>query len=251
MRARLLSWVAAVSHAERGGLGRADEESLRSVECDQSGVYAALKQAAASGEESMSPPMSWWRWCSRGRCGVAAPRGGCGPSGWPRWCSIRRRGWVGRWRFSRSTAATSSPVSGWPSGLSSRPPSRATPRCRAGRRCCWAWRGEAAQLARIAGDEWGQVEALQLLAYTHLHRSDHAAACVVLDSAMPALERLGHDQLRAWDAAARAEVAIQTGRVSLAESDGRRGLDLARRIRGAGQRRRRPVAVGVGDAGAR
>src|SRR5688500_13451844 len=85
----------------------------------------------------------------------------------------------------------------------------------------------AAELAALVGDDWGQVEALQVLAYSHLYRSDHHAATVCADHALPALGRLGHRQLRTWDHAARAEAAAQSGRLRDAEIAGRAGLALA------------------------
>ena len=85
----------------------------------------------------------------------------------------------------------------------------------------------AAELADLAGDEWGEVEALQVLAYCHLYRSDHQAAVECADRARPALDRLGHGQLQAWDDAIRAEAATQSGRFEDAERAGRAGLELA------------------------
>lgn len=86
---------------------------------------------------------------------------------------------------------------------------------------------EAAACAAAAGDDWGRAEALQTLAYAHLARSDHAAALRCADAARPAVDRLGHGQLRAWDAAIRAEVAGQTGRPVDACRHGRDALVLA------------------------
>ncbi|MDT7623469.1 MAG: hypothetical protein QOF99_4370, partial [Pseudonocardiales bacterium] len=86
---------------------------------------------------------------------------------------------------------------------------------------------EAVDLAAGAGDDWGHVEALQALAYTHLFRTDHAAALGCADAALPALARLGHAQLRAWDAAIRADVAAQTGHFEEACTYGRAAISLA------------------------
>jgi DNA-binding CsgD family transcriptional regulator len=85
----------------------------------------------------------------------------------------------------------------------------------------------AAELAAVVGDDWGHIEACQVLAYSHLYRSDHNAAIDCADQALAALARLGHGQLRAWDHAVRAEAAAQAGRFSDAEADGRAGLALA------------------------
>ena len=85
----------------------------------------------------------------------------------------------------------------------------------------------AAELARQAGDRWAEVEALQVLAYTHLWRGDQVAAIACADAALPALEQLGHHQLRAWDAAIRAEDARLRGDLAAALRHGQAGWDLA------------------------
>ncbi len=85
----------------------------------------------------------------------------------------------------------------------------------------------AAELAAQAGDRWAEVEALQVLAYTHLWRGDQAVAVACADAALPALEQLGHHQLRAWDAAIRAEDARLRGDVAAALRHGRAGWALA------------------------
>jgi hypothetical protein len=48
--------------------------------------------------------------------------------------------------------------------------------------------------------------------YCHLLRDDLAGALQAADAALPALNRLGHQQLRAWDAAIRTEIAAAQGR---------------------------------------
>ncbi|MHC1562670.1 helix-turn-helix transcriptional regulator [Actinomycetospora sp. C-140] len=85
----------------------------------------------------------------------------------------------------------------------------------------------AAELALAAGDRWGRVEALQVLAYTHLWLGDAAAALAAADAARPALDELGHHQLRAWDDAIRAEVASLRADVAEALAHGRAGHALA------------------------
>ena len=85
----------------------------------------------------------------------------------------------------------------------------------------------AAELAAEVGDDWGQVEALQSQAYVRLFRTDHRSALALSDATLPALDRLGHAQLRAWDAAIRADVAAQTGRFAEAYRYGRMGVELA------------------------
>jgi hypothetical protein len=86
---------------------------------------------------------------------------------------------------------------------------------------------EATVLASEAGDDWGQVEAAQIQAYTYLYRSRVAEALACADAVVPALERLGHGQLRAWDCAIRADAAATAGRFAEAEAHGRRGFELA------------------------
>src|SRR3954462_1079180 len=71
------------------------------------------------------------------------------------------------------------------------------------------------------------IEALQVVAYTHLWRGEHAAGVACADAALPALEQLGHHQLRAWDAAIRAEDARLRGDVAAALRHGRAGWALA------------------------
>ncbi len=86
---------------------------------------------------------------------------------------------------------------------------------------------EAAALAERAGDDWCRVEALQVLAYCRVTRADLAAATEAVDAALPALARLGHAQLRAWDAGVRAEIALADGRFAEAVTRGAEGLRLA------------------------
>ena len=62
-----------------------------------------------------------------------------------------------------------------------------------------------------------------MLAYTHLLRADLPAALAAADAAGPTLEGLGHPQLRAWDAAIRAEVAGGQGRFAEAQTWGYEG----------------------------
>lgn len=89
---------------------------------------------------------------------------------------------------------------------------------------------EATQIAHRCADRWAEAEGLQMLAYAHLLRSEPGKALPHLDAALTALEVLGHDQLRAWDACARADVAFLHGRLDSAVHEGRRGIALARKI---------------------
>lgn len=87
--------------------------------------------------------------------------------------------------------------------------------------------GDAAELARRAGDGWARVEALQMLAYTHLMRGDPRQAVGHADASIETLDDLGHPQLRAWDAAIRAEADALVGRFEPAVTLGRRAVALA------------------------
>ncbi|MCE0767903.1 LuxR C-terminal-related transcriptional regulator [Pseudonocardia kujensis] len=86
---------------------------------------------------------------------------------------------------------------------------------------------EATTEAAAVGDDWGQVEAAQCEAYTHLFRGRPAPAVACADSVLPVLRRLNHGQLRAWDAAIRAEAAEAHGRFAEAVEQGHLGLRLA------------------------
>ncbi len=86
---------------------------------------------------------------------------------------------------------------------------------------------EATELAARAADDWCVAEAFQILAYCRVMRADLPGAAAAVDAAVPALARLGHAQLRAWDAALRAEVAVARGGFAAAEAAGREGLRLA------------------------
>ena len=82
---------------------------------------------------------------------------------------------------------------------------------------------EATELAERAGDDWCHVEALQVLAYCRATRADLAGATAAVDAALPALARLGHAQLRAWDAGIRAEIAARPGGSPRPSHGARRG----------------------------
>jgi DNA-binding CsgD family transcriptional regulator/tetratricopeptide (TPR) repeat protein len=85
----------------------------------------------------------------------------------------------------------------------------------------------AAELAERAGDGWGRVEALQMLAYAHLIRGEPRGAVRHAEAAITTLNQLGHQQLRAWDAAIRAEASALTGRFEDAVILARRAVALA------------------------
>ncbi|MFC5948032.1 LuxR C-terminal-related transcriptional regulator [Pseudonocardia lutea] len=86
---------------------------------------------------------------------------------------------------------------------------------------------EAAGAAATSGDEWGRVEAVQCRAYTHLFRGQPDEAVRCADGVVAVLDRLGHGQLRAWDAAIRADAAESCGHYPEAVAHGRRGWELA------------------------
>jgi ATP/maltotriose-dependent transcriptional regulator MalT len=89
---------------------------------------------------------------------------------------------------------------------------------------------EATEIAHRSADRWAEAEGLQMLAYAHLLRSEPGLALPHLDAALMALDVLGHDQLRGWDACARADIAYLHGRLDSAVEEGRRGIALARAI---------------------
>ncbi len=88
----------------------------------------------------------------------------------------------------------------------------------------------ASELAAGVGDRWGRVEAVQVIAYTHLHRSVPRQALADADALATDLAALGHDQLRAWDGAIRADAAAQLGEFGAAVEAGRDGLERAVRV---------------------
>ena len=89
---------------------------------------------------------------------------------------------------------------------------------------------EAAGVAGGAGDDWALVEAARCRADTHLYRGAPADALRCVDDVAHALDRIRHPQLRAWDAAVRADAVEAGGRYADALREGRRGIALARAV---------------------
>jgi predicted ATPase/DNA-binding CsgD family transcriptional regulator len=237
---RLLLWVADMARAARRGLDRASAQTLRQVARDEPAVRAALDRAVRTGSgldvaSEVVASLAFF-WSLRGRC-------------------VEGQAWAGR-----LTAALDPPPCGllWATAFlaayggdvaegalqAQRAADAAASLGDAGIRAraliivgmielledpalAHATVSIAVGLAQQVEDDWASVEALQMLAYACLVQADHRAAVIHLDKALPILDRLGHSQLRAWDAAGRAEAAVQSGRFTEAETEARRGLALS------------------------
>ncbi|MDL5160389.1 helix-turn-helix transcriptional regulator [Actinomycetospora termitidis] len=233
---RLRAWVAELAGELADGLGRADPDALDRLDREAVAVVAVLRDAAASGhglDEAAGIVVDLaFGWSLRGRChegrdlarGVAEALPEVPP----------RLGWA----LAFLTAYAGDLATGveLAAGVADRAEGATRGRALtlvgmaqlfvdpAGAIAVLA---EAVELGGRAGDDWGEVEARQLLAYCHLQQCADAEAVGWADSARPALGRLGHAQLRAWDAAIRAEVAVRAGRLVDGEAVGRDGLRLA------------------------
>lgn len=240
VQARLLDWAHGLATAVRGGLGRAEPAALRQVDRDDAGLRAALEHALRTGHR---PDLLGeivvgltFAWSLRGRCAqgralaerVRAAQDA--PSCLLTWATGFLALYSGDVEAGAQLAASAAEqaAQAGDGGTEGRAlilvgmaslfvdPVAAEPVL-----------ARAAELADLAGDDWGHVEALQVLAYSHLYRSDHRAAVECADRARPALDRLGHGQLQAWDNAVRADAAAQSGRFADAERAGLAGLALA------------------------
>ncbi len=234
---RLLDWVVTFAAATRAGLERADPTALEHADRDAAAVRSALEHAVRTAhrlpDAAAAAADLAFAWSLRGRCSdgldlVRRLAGALDPV--PAalgWAHAFLAGYAGDMETSivlaRDVAATADDdaVRGRALTVTGMvllfvDPDGAEPLLR-----------DAADLATASGDDWGRVEALQMLAYAHLLRGapDPAAACA--EQAVPTLAHLGHGQLRAWDAAIRAEIAAMRGRFAEAVEAGRRGLDLA------------------------
>jgi predicted ATPase/DNA-binding CsgD family transcriptional regulator len=240
---RLLGWADELARSAAPGLDRADAATVGRVERDDAGVRAALEYAVGTrnGLEvaaGIVVALTFY-WSLRGRCAeglllaqrvaAATPSPPCGLT----------------WAMAFLASYTGDIVEGSRLGAEAAAAAAAAEDDRVRGRAlivvgmdaifgrpahAQAVLSEAVDRTDRAGDGWGSVEARQALAYAFLVRSDHRAALVHLDAAVPVLTELGHAQLRAWDAAGRAEAAVLAGRFPVAESEGRRGLALARAV---------------------
>lgn len=237
---RLVDWGVGVARATRAGLGRAELDALARVDRDDAGLRAALAHAVRTGrrlevaaEIVVGLTFSWSLrgQCARGRdwaqqVSNAADQPSCQLTWATAFLSVYSGDVESGVELAMSAIDQAEAIGDAATqgralilvGIAQAfiDPAGAEPLLTT-----------AADLAFAAGDEWGFVEAVQTLAYTHLYRSDHRAALRCADRALPTLARLGHSQLQAWDNAIRADAAVQVGRLADAESHGRSGLSLA------------------------
>jgi predicted ATPase/DNA-binding CsgD family transcriptional regulator len=240
---RLLDWALGLAEAARSGLDRAADTALHRILRDSDGLRAALETALRSGRgldtaARIVTALTFF-WSLRGHCAegrVWAARVMAAFDEPPcelLWASAFLAGYAGDLTVSGELARLAAETS--------RQAGDQRTRCRAlivaGMNEMFGQPGaaipvltEGAEVADRAGDRWARVEALQMLAYAHLMRSDHRQALWHLDAALPALEELGHQQLRAWDAAIRAEAASLVGQFGAAEDLARRAVALASEV---------------------
>jgi predicted ATPase/DNA-binding CsgD family transcriptional regulator len=236
---RLLRWAVGLAAAARTGLEHGDVAVVRRVAADDAAIASALRVAVGTGRGLPSAAALVadlaFAWSLRGRCvlGRARAEDVCAaldpppPLAWARAFLAAYSGDLVAGLELAEDAAGRAAAAG-----DDRTLGRALiltgmavgfPDPAAGEPLLT----EAVACAERAGDDWGTVEALQVLAYLHLFRSDHPAALRCADEALPGLARLDHPQLRAWDAAIRAHAAAAQGRYAEAAERGRVGRDLA------------------------
>jgi DNA-binding CsgD family transcriptional regulator len=237
---RLLDWAAGLARAVQPDLDRGETAALRRVERDGDGVRAALAVALRTGRgletaAGIVTALAFF-WSLRGHCSegrIWADRilttlddPPCGL----RWAAAFLAGYAGDIAASGDLARSAAEAA-----------ERVDDQRTHGRALIAVGMSdmfaapeamvpvlvEAAELTHRAGDGWARVEALQMLAYAHLIRTDHRQVVRHLDAAVPTLNELGHPQLRAWDAAIRAEADALIGRFDDAVTLGRRAVALA------------------------
>ncbi|NMO93926.1 LuxR C-terminal-related transcriptional regulator [Actinomycetospora sp. TBRC 11914] len=235
--ARLARWVADLAAAARPALEHADLDVLARLDRDAAAIRTVLAHAgtgpALDAAADVVADLAFW-WSLRGRCRegheVAGRLAAALPAPTPRlrWAHAFQAVYAGDLVGGLGLAAELAEDATADDDVRARAlillgmaqafddPAAAAPSVEA-----------AVALAQGAGDRWGVVEALQVLAYTHIWRGDHAAAVACADAALPALTELGHHQLRAWDAAIRAEAARLRGDVDAVRHHGRAGWTLA------------------------
>jgi predicted ATPase/DNA-binding CsgD family transcriptional regulator len=236
---RLLDWAVAFACEVRAGLERADPQALRRADACDAAVAAALQWGVAVGRGDDAAAVAAdlaFAWSLRGRCaeGIAQVQrltAALDPVPPPlRWAHAFLAAYGGEMEsgFVLATVAANDAAAAGDDR------SRARALTLQGLVLQWAdpvaaaaLVTEAAALAERVGDDWCRVESLQMLAYTHLLRAELPAALAAAEAAVPTLQRLGHAQLQAWDAAIRTEVATGQGRFAEAETCGREGLRLA------------------------
>ncbi|WP_433784130.1 helix-turn-helix transcriptional regulator [Actinomycetospora sp. CA-101289] len=235
---RLVDWAADLAQGVSNGLDHADPEALHRVDRDESGLRAALEHAAVARPETAAGIVVdlAFAWSLRGRCAVGrdhARRVGdhlADPPHRLAWATAFLTAYAGDMEAGVELALAAADLAAEQDDPGTRgrclilvgmivmfvDPAGAHPVLT-----------EAVALADAACDDWGRVEGRQMLAYCHLFRSEATEALSCVDASAAALERLGHDQLWAWDDAIRAELAVRDGRLTAARDHARRGLDRA------------------------
>ncbi|HEY2223937.1 helix-turn-helix transcriptional regulator [Actinomycetospora sp.] len=249
---RLGDWVATLAAELAPGLGRAEPDALARLDRDRAAVHAALRRAAATGSRldraaDVVADLAFG-WSLRGRCaeGRELADGVHGALVHPpprlRWALAFLTAYAGDLgagvalaleAAEHASAAGDAQTHGRALTLVGMVQMFVDP---AGADPVLA---EAVTLAVGAGDDWGEVESRQMRAYSCLLRCADAEALRYADQALPALDRLGHPQLRAWDGAIRAEIACRAARYDHAEACGRAALEMALGVA-------EPVSAGAG-----
>ncbi len=243
VRARLLHWASEMARSVRDPLTRADPLALTQVVRDEAGLQSALQDAVRFGHglelaDGIVADLAF-SWSLRGRCAQGrdwAQRvmaAGRSPSCRLSWAGAFLTVYGGEVETGVLLAAQAAEQAAAAGDIAT----QARALILVGMAQEFADPAGAALvlttavgLAEMAGDGWGVVEALQVLGYAHLLRADHRGALDCADRALNTLERLGHDQLRAWDAVIRAEAAVLAGRLAEAAGHGHVGLHLARSV---------------------
>jgi len=236
---RLIGWTAAVAAGARPGLEHGDVAVLRRIAADDDAIGSALRGAVRSGRGLDAAARAVadlaFAWSLRGRCAlgrthaeeVCATVDPPPPLAWARAFLTVYSGDLEAGLALAEDAAARAAAAGDDRTLGRAliltgmalgfvDPAGAEPLLT-----------EAAERAARVGDDWGTVEALQVLAYARLFRGDHAGALRAADEALPGLARLEHPQLRAWDAAIRATAAAAQGQYAGAVAHGEEGRALA------------------------
>ncbi len=243
VHARLLRWAAELARSDRDALARADPLALNRVTRDEAGLQSALQEAARSGlgldlADGIVADLTF-SWSLRGRCAQGrdwAQRimaAGRSPSCRLSWAAAFLAVYAGEVEAGVRLAAQAADQAAAAGDIAIE--ARALILVGMAQEFVAPALAEqvltaAVGLAERAGDEWGRVEALQVLGYAHLLRADHRGALKCADRALDTLEGLGHDQLRAWDAVIRAEAAVLAGRLTAAAAHGRDALQLSRSV---------------------
>ncbi len=234
---RLVDWAAGLAREVSDGLDHADPDALLRVDRDEAGLRAALEHAAVAHPETAAGIVVdlAFAWSLRGRCAVGrdhAHRVGERITSSARlaWATAFLTAYAGDMEAGVELAAAAAELA----AAQGDPGTRGRCLILVGMIVMFVDPGgalpvlaEAVTLADAAADDWARVEGRQMLAYAHLFRSEVAEALLCADASLPALERLGHAQLWAWDDAVRAQVAQWAGRATDARDQARRGLDRA------------------------